>query len=644
MTSKREERLMLALDGARDGIWDWNILTGEVDFDVHWAQMLGYELSEIECTVESWSKLVHPDDMPEVERVLGAHLAGETEFYETEHRLLTKEGTWKWILDRGRVLERDAEGKPTRAAGTHKDIHDRKELELQLRRERRLFTGGPVMVFRWRAEPGWPVEYVSPNVPGIFGHSADDLLSGRIRYSDLVYAPDLERVESEVQEFASAGMDSFEQDYRIVRADGSVRWLYDYTVITRDEAGEPTHYAGYALDITERKQAELERKQIEEQMRNAQKLESLGVLAGGIAHDFNNLLTAVIGNVDLLGAEVAGNEKGAQLLKQINTAAERAAALAEQMLAYSGRGQFVISPLNLVPLVEETLEILNASITKKAILRLELDSGESLIRGDESQIRQVIMNLITNSSDALEGRPGEIRLSSGSRYISAEDLREFDLSEELAASEYTYLEVSDTGCGMDAETRSRIFDPFFTTKFTGRGLGMAAVQGIVRGHGGAIRMQSSPGKGCTITVLFPCSEDSAQNEGTPSPVSEQLRGGQGTVLVVDDEPYIRSLSQSILERAGFQTILAEDGIDALAKYQEAEGEVHAVLLDLTMPRMAGPETFRALRGLTPEMPVVLMSGYSEEEATSEFDGLIGFIKKPFHATDLTGLMCKATTS
>ena len=512
---------------------------------------------------------------------------------------------------------------------------ERKRALEQLERERHLFIGGPVVVFRWVAEEGWPVEYVSPNVSELFGHSAEDFMTGRVRYALVVHPDDLERIVAEVAAHSEKGATCFEQDYRVVRPDGAIRWLYDFTVVARDEDDRVTHYEGYVLDITERKRAEEERRQLELQIQHAQKLESLGVLAGGIAHDFNNLLVGVLGYAGLAEMELPADSPARESVQKIEKAARRAADLTRQLLAYSGRGRFAVEWVDLPALVEEMAHLLQTSVSKKA--RLEYDFARDLppIEGDATQLRQVVMNLITNASDALGDQSGAITLRSGVVHVDRDELAETYLSADLPEGPYVYVEVSDTGCGMDEETLAKIFDPFFTTKFPGRGLGLAAVLGIVRGHRGALKVTSEPGRGSTFRVLLPCGgRPEAPVEAEPAPGGNWR--GAGTILVVDDEESVRAVAQLILERSGFAVLTAVDGREALDVFRAHRDEIALVLLDLTMPHLSGEETLQELRRISADVRVILSSGYNEQEVAGRDAGKspVRFIQKPYSPSAL----------
>ncbi len=410
-----------------------------------------------------------------------------------------------------------------------------------------------------------------------------------------------------------------------------------FSAPVRTEGGAHLGRLWIFRDVTEQRRQAEERRALEAKMQQTQRLESLGVLAGGIAHDFNNLLMAVVGYADLALQELPGAAPGHRHVEKIQTAATRAAELTNQMLAYSGRGRFVVEPTDLNRLVREMVHLLEASITKKARLVLDLLEHLPPVTADANQLRQVVMNLITNASESLGEGSGTIRVATARVEVTASELASEYLDGELPPGLYVRLEVADTGCGMDGVTRARLFDPFYTTKFTGRGLGLAAVLGIVRGHRGTIHVESAPGHGTTMRVLLPA----AQGPPVAEPAPEALEPGQSsaagaTVLVVDDEPSVRDVARGILEQAGATVLEAADGRQALEVFRERGGRIDLVLLDMTMPHMAGPEAFERLRQMRADVAVILCSGYDEQDATGHFKDArpAAFLQKPYRAAAL----------
>ena len=393
-------------------------------------------------------------------------------------------------------------------------------------------------------------------------------------------------------------------------------------------------------ELEDRIAAEMERRRLLEEQRwmarleHTQKLESMGVLAGGIAHDFNNLLVGMLGNAQLaLRAVPSGPAK--QPILRIEGAARRAADLTRQMLAFSGKGHFVTEPIDLNVEVEEMSQLLTAGTNKKASIRWLLQKEPLVVEADRSQLQQVVMNLITNASDALEDQPGLITLRTGQMMADADYLQAMDVGGDIAAGGFAYLEVSDTGCGMNEATRARMFDPFYTTKSQGRGLGMAATLGIVRGHHGAISVYSEPGQGTTIKLLLPILE--GQGLEDPEPSMPPVRHGRGElILVVDDEEAVREFLDAALPHMGYRALLASDGHEALSLYRARKDELCGVILDVTMPNMSGEEVFTELTRISPDVRVLVSSGFSAADIKGRFPGkgMRGFIQKPYRLSEL----------
>jgi nitrogen-specific signal transduction histidine kinase len=378
-----------------------------------------------------------------------------------------------------------------------------------------------------------------------------------------------------------------------------------------------------------------ERKRLEERLRETAKLESLGVLAGGIAHDFNNLLTGVMGNASMAMQQLPSESSVRPLIEEVLRSTERAAHLTNQMLAYSGRGRLVVQAVDVSDFTRGAVTLLASSISAKVQLQLQLPAEVPPIEADLAQLQQLILNLVINGTEAIGDGPGVVTVRTGVREFAQEQISAGLSESGILPGRYVFLEVKDTGCGMDELTRKRIFDPFFTTKFTGRGLGLAAALGIVRSHRGAIDVESAPGRGSSFTVLFP---EKLRQTTTHEATSRQLAGrvGTGTILVVDDEEAIRNLARMILEQAGYTVIVAENGDRAISLFREAAGQISAVLLDMTMPVMSGEETLKQLREIKSDIPVLMSSGFSEIEVLERFHGtaIEGFVQKPYTAIHL----------
>ncbi len=493
-----------------------------------------------------------------------------------------------------------------------------------------LVSNLPGMAYRCLNDPTWTMSYVSEGCEAVTGYRRDELENNRtVAYADRIHVEDREWLWAKCQKSLDARTPCL-NEYRILDRHGRERWVSERASGVYAEDGALLAIDGFIQDITVSRQAKLERELLDRKMQETQKLESLGVLAGGIAHDFNNLLTAILGNASIAQLELPPGSSAQDCLEQINEASLRAADLCKQMLAYSGRGRFVVQTLDLGQLVEQTAQMLQISISKKAVLRYRLEKGLPPVEVDATQIRQVIMNLVINASEAIGDKSGAISISTGLTRVDRDYLRGTLMDPDLPERDYVFLEVSDSGSGMSAETQARIFDPFFTTKFTGRGLGLAAVLGIVRGHKGAMKVYSEVERGTTFKLLFPAATGAVEGARTIAGVAQTWRG-EGTVLVVDDEETMRSTVARMMRLLGLDPVLASDGREGVEIFRAQPEKFALVLLDLTMPHMDGEQTFTELRRLRPDVRVVLMSGFNAQEALVRFPGkgLASFLQKPF---------------
>jgi nitrogen-specific signal transduction histidine kinase len=390
-------------------------------------------------------------------------------------------------------------------------------------------------------------------------------------------------------------------------------------------------------DVTERRQAERERLEMERRLLQSQKTESIGVLAGGIAHDYNNLLTVIQGGLELTLLDLPPDSELRTPLERAVRAADRAAVLTRQILDYSGRGRTVLTDVDLSGIVADKVPLLRASIAKTIELDLQLAAGLPRVRADAAQVQQLVVNLVINAAEAIGERVGTIIVSSGVCTCDAAQLSASRTPAAPAPGRFAFLSVTDNGGGMSDEIQGRAFDPFFTTKSTGRGLGLSSVLGIVHGCGGAVFLDSLPARGTAVRALFPLEERpdavvAAPAEPPAAPASRPpaLRG-RGRLLLVDDEDMVRDVCQSMLARMGFEVLTAADGMEAVEIYRRHAAEIDGVVLDYAMPRMDGLATLRAMAGIRADVRAILSSGYTEEEATRRFNdaGLAGFIQKPY---------------
>jgi PAS domain S-box-containing protein len=483
-----------------------------------------------------------------------------------------------------------------------------------------------------RAEEDW----VSDAVERLTGYRRDEIAGdGSL---PVVHPDDRRRVRREALALVATGGEGMVR-HRILRKDGSLRWIETRLRVRRDPEDGTVRVVGAARDTTEAHEAERAQARLERQMQDSQRLESLGLLSGGIAHDFNNLLTVILGNTRLaLSALPEGADALHKRLVRIRAAAEHGAALTEQMLVYAGRGSHVRKAADLSGLVESMLELLRASLPTGTALRTELQA-EAWAEVDETQLRQVVLNLVRNAGEALAGREGSVRMRTGLLRAGAEDLADARGALALAPGAYVFLEVSDSGVGMDEGTQRRVFEPFFTTRPAGRGLGLAAVLGIVRGHGGAIQLESEPGRGSTFRVLLPsagqplvATAPARESEAAAAPVND------ARVLVVDDEEGVLELAREFLGRAGFDVVAAGSGREAVARLAAAPEGFDAAVVDLAMPGLPGERVAAELRAIQPALPLVLASGFSPEIAAARCLELRAarFLRKPYDAEALVG--------
>ena len=466
----------------------------------------------------------------------------------------------------------------------------------------------------------------------IYGLSPDSFSASFEGYLARVHPEDREQVQAAIGKALEA-KSPFAFEERIVRPDGATRWLRSWGTVLTDDAGRPERMTGICLDITDLRASE-------EGLRQAQKLESLAVLAGGIAHDFNNLLTAILGNLELALLASGPQSSASPYLERMAVGVSRASDLARQMLAYSGKGRVQVRAVDLNALITDLAHLLTASLPKKARLTLSLDPGLLPIEADAAQIQQVVMNLVINAVESLPDGEGLIQLRTRNLPPGAGDPAMRFPGGHPAPGPCALLEVEDTGAGMAPEVLARIFDPFFTTKPTGRGLGLSAMLGILRGHHGGIKVASEPGQGTRFTLLF-------REAASPvSPAASSAAAGfepGGLVLVVDDEAEVRRATTAMLEKLGFQCLTAADGAEGVGLVRSHGPDLRLVLLDLSMPRMDGREAFDAIRAFSPRLKVILSSGYDVQESARDIvgQGLAGFLQKPYSFEQLQQAVASA---
>ena len=499
------ERLDLALAGADLGTWDWDIPTGEVFFDERLVAMLGYTPDMVEPNVRFWEGLIHPDDRESVMAVLNAHLAGETGRYESEHRLRHRAGHWIWVLDRGRVMARDPDGKPLRACGTHLDITLAKQMEAALMeseaRYRSFVENFPGIAFQGHSD--YRPIFMHGAVETITGYAESDFGDGGLRWDELVFPDDRDILARTSAEVLGTPGRSLEREYRLVRRDQTIRWVRETIQNVCNDEGQPCFVQGVIYDVTDQKRAEVERRDLERQAARVRRMQSLNTMAGAVAHHFNNLLAVVLGDLEMAELDLPESASVREHIDRARTAAQRATEISRLMLTYVGqsgeRPQWISPTTALADFIMDVRATVPAGVT----LSVDIPDALPAIQVAPQSLHQAILSLITNAVEAMDDDGGEVRFSATVRpckeVVEAADF----VAEPPPGGDCLWLTVSDTGRGMDPETMLRLFDPFFTTKFIGRGLGMATVLGIVRCHGGTVAVTSTPGRGTAVSVLLP---------------------------------------------------------------------------------------------------------------------------------------------
>ncbi|MBW2523718.1 MAG: PAS domain S-box protein [Deltaproteobacteria bacterium] len=543
-----------------------------------------------------------------------------------EYKLLRKNGS-SFDGELCAAVVTGADGQPTGFVATVRDVTERKAAERDLRESEERYRNlvellpDPVVLLQGRA-----YQYVSPAFTRLFGYTQEDVDAG-LSFYDLV--PEAEKAGVRKQYAARLAGQRVPQSYQLdlVTKDGRTIPCETSAALIQHH-GEPADLV-IIRDISERRRAE-------RHLQEVQKIESLGVLAGGIAHDFNNLLVGILGNAELVARQLGAAHPTQRLVETISTSASRAAQLCEQLLAYSGRRKISLEQIDLSELVEEMSQLLAIPLSKKAHVEWILEPGLPTIRGDGGQLRQVVMNIVSNAADAVGDAEGEVVVRT--RVVDCSDLwlRERGLELELEPGWHVCFEVEDSGVGMDQATLARAFEPFFTTKERGRGLGLAAVRGVVRAHAGAIHVHSEVSRGSRFRVLLPVGDAAGPAPAEPPEKASAQSPIDGKILIVDDEPMVVETIESLLLLEGIEFLSASNGQEALEIFRERRREIAALIVDLSMPRMGGEDLLRAIHELEPEMRAILTSGYDEESVGHLFadDRRVGFLQKPFRVQTL----------
>jgi two-component system cell cycle sensor histidine kinase/response regulator CckA len=623
-------RLMDAQRLANVGSWE-----RQMDADIiYWSDEISsiFGVPNPPSNLPDFLNCVHPNDR---QRIVEADrkVRSTTVPVETEYRIIRPDGEVRFVRSIVEAIRND-QGIAVRLAGATQDITEHvKARELLRESEERLKNAERIAhVGHWHWDLKSNQVLWSEGCFRIFGRPRDYIPSYE-GFLKTVVPQDRELAErAERQRLAEKSETSIE--YRIVRPDGEVRTGKSVAEVVLDEEGRPVRMFGAVQDITDVRRAQ-------EESVARQKLESLGVLAGGIAHDFNNLLGGILAEAELVEAELPADSSLMEEIQRIKAVAMHGAEIVRELMIYAGQDQIsLIEPVDLSRLVEEMLELLKVSISKQVVLKIDLDRNLPTVWGNAPQIRQVVMNLVINASEAIGEKEGLVRVATSR--VTGGRSSAVNNAPSLPTGDYVRLEVSDTGCGITEEVKAKIFDPFFSTKFPGRGLGLAVVQGIVRSQGGAIHLISTLGQGTTFRVLLPCTSKRASD--TPNvigpPVTEQFNARAGTILVVEDEELLRLAVSKGLRRKGFSVIEASDGSTAMDLLRTHIDDLDVILLDVTLPGTSSRHIFEEAQRIRPNLKVILSSAYGRETVDATFTGMRvdHFIRKPFQLGDLMSLL------
>ena len=628
-----ERRLVLAQNAAHLGIWDRDLSKNVIITSGNYNSLYGLAPDHPPLTCDEWLDLVHPDDRQRVENLLrDAHQ--QIRAWDTEFRVVWPDGSVHWLLGKGTVFL-DESGRRARFMGVNLDITERKRAEEVLReseeRFRDLADTVPVMI--WVAGPNKGLTFLNKTWLNFVGRPEEQVLDNG--WTESVHPDDLDDcVASYFAAFDARR--NFEVEERLRRADGEYRTVLCTGIPRYARDGAFAGYIGSTMDITDLRRTQ--QKALERQ-----KLESLGVLAGGIAHDFNNLLGGILAEAELGQADLSTGWSPVKELHRIKEGAIRGAEIVRQLMTYSGQDKAgPVESVDLSRLVEEMLELLKISASKHAVLKVNLQKKLPAVSANSAQLRQVVMNLVINASEAIGEKEGLIIVTTSHIVLPQGS------GPHLPSGDYLKLEVSDTGCGMTQEMQAKIFDPFFSTKFAGRGLGLAVVQGIVRDHGGAITLVSALGRGTKFEIFLPSVGESAQlsHGAIAQAPSREHHPRVGTVLVVEDEGVLRVAVSRMLQKDGFRVIEAGDGSSALELVRAHKDQIDVMLLDITLPGVSSREVFEQAQRLRPNIKVILTSAYGREAVNASFEGLRvdRFIRKPFQFVDLMDLLQDALSA
>ena len=606
-------------------------LSGELkQINAAWTSDLGWEVNELKNM--NIYNLIHPDDRKKSEE-FRERLKNSDKVLTQTNRYRTKNNEYR-IIRWSSIAFKEI----NLIFSSGRDETERYEAELELKQmwDRLDIALKVGVIGLWDLDVKTDTLRLNSNMSEFLGLKSNSIQPASTAWKSRLHKDDFPSAMEAINKLLTKRSETYTDVYRGEMPDGSYRWFFSRgKVVEYDSAGNPARAAGSVMDITEQKDAESKKIELELKMQQAQKLESLGVLAGGIAHDFNNLLTGILGNSDILLYELPHNSEVQQRLLEIKRATKLASELTNQMLAYSGKGSFIIEHIIINDLITDMNSLLEVSISKKVKLSYSLLPELPGIKGDATQIRQIVMNLILNGSDAIDNN-GTIDVKTSAVKLSSSDLESLTINFNLNPGDFVLLEVCDSGCGIESGKIKQIFDPFFTTKFTGRGLGLAAVSGIIRSHNAGLLVESVIGKGTCFKIYFPVSHEAYEPDKQIKKKHPSFTNKNLTVLIADDEKYIRDLATKMLNISGYKVHLARNGREAIEVFSRKKDEISCILLDLTMPELDGREALAEIRKIDLNIPIIITSGYCEFDIVSKFtdEKISGFLQKPYNLEDI----------
>ena len=612
-------RWKFAIEGSGDGVWDWNIQTDEATYSRRWKEMLGYAEDEILPANQEWVDRIHPDDQAYVAKTMRAYLQGMTEIYVVEYRLRCKDDSYKWILGRGMVVNRSQDGTPVRMIGTHTDITNRKQLELELQEKQADYQSliATTSDGYWLVDSNGSIRDVNSAYLRLSGYTREESL--RLNLRDLEGQESQAETAERIRRIIETGSELFESIHR--RKDGSTWHVEVNTTFNPLNGG---HFIAFLRNITGRKEHENEQLKMD-------KLESLGILAGGIAHDFNNILTGIMGNISFAQKFLDSTHKSYRPLAEAEKASLRAGELAHQLLTFARGGDPVKKVVSLQLLIDETISlVLRGSNVRGAV---DIDDSIHALSADEGQLSQAFSNIIINAAQSM---PGGGILSVAAQNVTLADGNMMSLS----SGTYIRMLFSDQGCGISETNLKRIFDPYFTTKPTGNGLGLASVHSIITRHGGHIGVTSAAGTGTVFTIHLPSIGETYARHQIDAALQTAGEHMGGSILVMDDEELIRNMTTEMLEYLGYQAATCENGTEAVSRFlaaRESGTPFTAVIMDLTIPGgLGGKDTAQQILAIDPQACLIVSSGYSNDPVIAEYSryGFAGAVVKPYNIDEL----------